>query len=95
MKKIIVLAGCILLMIGNVQAHALWVSTNETGSVGEEQEIKVYFGEFTYGVIEEVGGEAFEMMKNFSLWVIIPSGEKTSLEVEAKEKFYLATYTPI
>ncbi len=94
MKKLTGLVGCILLMVGNIQAHALWVSTNQTGSVGEAQEIKVYFGEFTYGVIEEVGGEGFEMMKDFSLWVISPSGEKTSLGVEAKETYYLATYTP-
>ncbi|MEM8901037.1 MAG: DUF4198 domain-containing protein [Bacteroidota bacterium] len=94
MKKLIGLAACILLMVGNIQAHALWVATNETGVVGEAQEIKVYFGEFTYGVIEEVGGEAFEMMKNFTLSVISPAGEKTSLKVEAKDTYYLATYTP-
>ncbi|MEM9935872.1 MAG: DUF4198 domain-containing protein [Bacteroidota bacterium] len=94
MKNIILLLGWIFLCAGNIRAHALWISTSEQGTIGEEQEIKVYFGEFTYGVTEEVGKEAYEMVKDFSLWVFSPSGVKTSLEVEAKDTYYLATYTP-
>lgn len=75
-------------------AHYLWVETSPTGVINQEQEIKVYFGEYTYGVIEKVNGEAFPAVKDFTLWVVDANGKKTVLKVTAKEDYYITYYTP-
>ena len=75
-------------------AHYLWIETNPNGQVGVEQDIKVYFGEYTYGVIEKVKGDAFPNVKEFTLWVVDVNGNKTALEVSAKKDYYLAKFTP-
>ncbi len=75
-------------------AHYLWIETNPTGSIGTEQHIKVHYGEYTYGVIEAVNGEAFPKVKDFILWVIDAKGHKTKLETTANDHYYLARFTP-
>lgn len=75
-------------------AHYLWIETSPTGVINQEQEIKVYFGEYTYGVIEKVNGEAFPAVKDFTLWVVDENGKKTVLKVTAKEDHYITYYTP-
>ncbi|MEM6842227.1 MAG: DUF4198 domain-containing protein, partial [Bacteroidota bacterium] len=46
------------------------------------------------GVKEETEGDAFEKMKNFTLWVVDAAGNKTKLEASPKEDHYLASFTP-
>ncbi|WP_335966660.1 DUF4198 domain-containing protein [Galbibacter sp. PAP.153] len=93
MKKIIALT-VLLLSSASTFAHYLWIETNAQGEIGKEQEIKVHFGEYTYGVIEEVEGEAFSKVNKFSLWVVSPSGEKQLLETSAEKDHYKALFTP-
>nr|WP_321411332.1 DUF4198 domain-containing protein [uncultured Allomuricauda sp.] len=76
------------------QAHYLWIETNGTGKLGQAQEVRVHYGEYTYGVIEKVEGEAFPAVSKFTLWAIAPDGTKTPLTTEAKEDHYLASFTP-
>ncbi|NJB72695.1 putative GH25 family protein [Saonia flava] len=94
MKKIVFTT--LLTVMASMQsfAHYLWVETSPTGKLGQEQEIRVYFGEYTYGVIEEVEGEAFPPVSNFTLWVLNTNGKKTVLKTKAKENYYVAHYTP-
>ena len=75
-------------------AHYLWVDTAPKGNIGKTHEVKVHFGEYTYGVIEKVAGEAFPAVANFSLWLIHPDGTKTVLETQAKDNHYLAQFSP-
>lgn len=75
-------------------SHFMWIETNPEGTLNEEQAIKVYFGEYTYGVIEKVDEDAFQMMKNFSLWIIAPNGEKTLISTTAQKNHYLGSFTP-
>lgn len=75
-------------------AHYMWVETNASGKLNEEQEVRVYFGEYTYGVIEDVEGEAFSKVNNFTLWLVDPSGNKTQLKTEASKNYYLSAFTP-
>ena len=86
----------VFVMFATVQsfAHFLWVETNTEGEIGQEQEIRVYFGEYTHGVIEKVDGESFPKVKDFTLWVIDASGKKTELKVMTTEDYYLAKFTP-
>lgn len=75
-------------------AHYLWVETNPTGHIGKEQLIKVHFGEYTYGVIEKVNGDAFKNVNQFDLWVVDAQGNKTALKTTAQDDYYLAKFTP-
>ncbi|KGL62985.1 DUF4198 domain-containing protein [Polaribacter sp. Hel1_85] len=94
MKKSILTIVLFLFAITQSFAHYLWIETNPSGKKGKEQEVKVYFGEYTYGVIEKVNGEAYPKVKDFTLWVVDTNGVKEQLEVTAKENFYLAKFTP-
>ncbi|MEL4308025.1 DUF4198 domain-containing protein [Joostella sp. CR20] len=93
MKKLITFIA-FLLISAPTFAHYLWIETNTNGEVGKQQEVKVHFGEYTYGVIEEVNGDAFKNVNKFTLWLVSPSGEKTPLETSAKENYYAAAFTP-
>ncbi|UII26943.1 DUF4198 domain-containing protein [Fulvivirga maritima] len=75
-------------------AHYLWVETNETGIKGQKQEVKVHFGEYTYGLIEDPNGENFAGVKNFELWVVAPSGKKQAIKTSAKEDAFIGSFTP-
>jgi len=92
MKKIIL----ILILFVSVQsyAHYLWVETSPIGQINQEQEIHVYFGEYTHGLIEKVDGEAFPKVSDFSLFVIDALGNKTEIETKAHEDSYSGYFTP-
>ena len=93
MKKSILLL-LLLFVSAPSFAHFMWVETNTTGKVNQKQEVKVYFGEYTYGVIEKVNEEAFGKMKKFTLWVVAPNGEKQAIQVNAGGTFYTGYFTP-
>jgi len=90
---------CILLLVtlmacSNAFAHFMWIETATTGKAGKKQEVKVFFGEYTYGLQEKVAGDAFAKMKNFEVWAIAPNGEKTTLTLQPGEDFYSGYFTP-
>ncbi|MDD7887762.1 DUF4198 domain-containing protein [Flavivirga sp. 57AJ16] len=94
MKKSILTIAFIVFATTQTFAHYLWIETNPNGTIGKEQEVKVYYGEYTYGVIEEVKGEAFPKVKDFKLWVVDAAGNKTQIKVTPTENYYLGTFTP-
>ncbi|MBL3658452.1 DUF4198 domain-containing protein [Fulvivirga sediminis] len=75
-------------------AHYLWIETSETGKKGEEQTIKVHYGEYTYGVVEDPNGENFAAVKDFELWVIAPSGKKQPIKTTIKKNAFVGSFTP-
>ncbi|MXN91502.1 DUF4198 domain-containing protein [Flavobacterium sp. Sd200] len=93
MKKYILL---LLAFISSapVFAHFMWVETNPVGTLNKKQEVKVFFGEYTYGLQEKVNGESFEKMKNFEVWAVSPSGEKTAIQMQPGELFYSGYFMP-
>ena len=93
MKKYILLL-VLLFTSFNTFAHFMWVESNPVGKVNKKQEVKVFFGEYTYGLQEKVAGEAFGKMKNFDVWVIAPDGKKTALTVQPGADFYTGYFTP-
>src|SRR5690606_5379826 len=93
MKKLIALA-VLLLTTANSFAHYLWIETAVNGKIGEQQIVKVHMGEYTYGVIEDVVGEAFQGVNNFTLWAVSPSGKKIALKTTAQKDHYSAVFTP-
>ena len=94
MKKIILSIVCTLFATVSSFAHYLWIETNPNGTLNQEQQVKVYFGEYTYGLTEEVKGDAFSKVNNFTLWIVDPSGNKTQLQTTAGNTFYKANFIP-
>ena len=95
MKTLKILGLFILLLLAKPAfAHYLWIETAATGKQNQKQEVRVYFGEYTYGVIEEVAGDAFKGVSDFKLWLVDPSGKKMQLNTTAKKDHYAAAFTP-
>ena len=94
MKKTTTLSLILLATINFAWSHALWLTTTPTGKVNSEQEIKVLFGEYSYGIIEKVNSEAFNKVKNYNIWIITPNGEKQLLKATPKDNYYSIKYTP-
>ncbi|WP_405380871.1 DUF4198 domain-containing protein [Maribacter sp. LLG6340-A2] len=94
MKKILITIGLLLFTVSPMFAHYLWLETDRTGNLNKKQEVRVYFGEYTHGVIEKVKGENYPSVSKFNLWLIHPDGKKTALKSTAKENYYVAYFTP-
>ncbi|PIB34779.1 ferredoxin [Reichenbachiella sp. 5M10] len=94
MKHTILFLTLLLSSVAPSFAHFMWVETNPTGHIDQSQEVRVFFGEYTYGVFEKVGEESFNKMADFDLWVVSPSGKKSTLKTTAKENAYVAQFTP-
>lgn len=94
MKNILLLIFLITFQIGNALAHALWLETNPNGQKCKKQQVHVYFGEYSYGIKEKPGEEAFEKVKNFKLWLVDPKGKKTELTTSATDSCFTAFFTP-
>lgn len=78
----------------SASAHYLWLETESQGVLGKEQTVRVHYGEYTYGVVEQVAGEGFPLVANFQLWLIGPDGSKTVLETETAKDHYSAHFIP-
>jgi uncharacterized GH25 family protein len=83
-----------LMVCGLAYPHALWIETAASGKINQKQEVKVYFGEYAYGVREDVKSEAFNNMKAFEVWAVAPTGEKTVLALQPGQNFYSGWFTP-
>ncbi len=94
MKKTIIAFIITTLTACPAFAHYLWIETSASGELGNRQEVKVYFGEYTYGVLEKVDGEGFPKVANFDLWLVAPDGKKENLKVKQKKDHYVAYFTP-
>lgn len=75
-------------------AHYLWIETNPTGKLNKEQEVKIHYGEYTYGVIEKTDDDPFKSVTEFEVWVINPDGTSTQLKLDKKADHYLGHFTP-
>ena len=93
-KKILTTLLLLVLPLLSASAHYLWVETQGQATLGQKHEIRVHYGEYTYGVIEKVDGENFPLVSKFKLWLIAPDGTTTELESQAREDHYLGHFTP-
>ncbi|MEO9511694.1 MAG: DUF4198 domain-containing protein [Flavobacteriaceae bacterium] len=94
MKNVFLFLITVIFSTTSANAHYLWIETNEIGALGQSHEIRVYFGEYTYGVIEEVKGEAFPSVSKFKLWVVYPDGKKEVLEGTPQKDHYTTSFIP-
>ena len=94
MKKTILTLLLFIIVTVPTFAHYMWLETQPTAKLGEKHEVKVYFGEYTYGVLEKTSGDAFKKVANFELWAITPDGTKIKLEPKDGADYYTAYFTP-
>lgn len=92
MKKVLfsVLLCCSMI---TAFGHALWIETAVTGKKGQTQEVKVFLGEYGENQRDSIQ-HWFSNMKDFSLYLIDPSGNKTKLECQPAGNYFKATFTP-
>lgn len=93
MKKHI-LTAILFFTINQIFAHYIWIETNAIGTINSTHNLKIRFGEFSDGVFEKVNSENFKSVADFKMWLIDPAGKKTLLQVNAKNDYYAASFTP-
>ncbi len=93
--KLVFLTVC-LALIGTTKSfgHFFWIETAPKGQIGEQHEIRIYFGEFTSGEIEKTDGEVFQNAQNFTIWVVDQNGNKEQLQPQAEASYYASSFTP-
>ncbi|SFW26301.1 Uncharacterized conserved protein, contains GH25 family domain [Sinomicrobium oceani] len=92
MKKI-VLALIAVFGLQQANAHFLWLETKASGKLNKSHEVKVFFGEYSYGEREKTDGH-FTYAQDFTLHLVGPDGRKTTLDKKAAADHYSASFTP-
>lgn len=96
MKKIYYCFSLILfalLLSVKAQAHFLWIETLPEGKIGQSQEISFFYGEYMDNK-REIIGQRFDEVKDFTAWIVSPSGKRTDLELKGSKDHYTSTFTP-
>ncbi len=91
--KISLLALFIAFSISNVFAHALWIETASTGKKGQQQEVKVFFGEYESNETDSAA-KWFSNLKDFKLALTAPNGSTKVLTALPDVLFYKASFVP-
>lgn len=95
MKKtsFLILTALFTLVTSTVFAHALWIETAATGKIGQQQTVKVYYGEYA-----DLGRDSvsawYSDVKEFKLWLIGPDNKKTELKVTPGLNYFEGSFTP-
>jgi uncharacterized GH25 family protein len=74
-------------------AHAFWMETSSTGTLGKEQVVRIYYGEFVEGERDSVS-KWYSNIKDFSLWMVGPDQKKVQLKTAPGANYYEARFTP-
>ncbi|WP_423127984.1 DUF4198 domain-containing protein [Gaoshiqia sp. Z1-71] len=94
MKTSIIAFLLVLANMANSYAHYMWLETPAAGKLNTRHDVKIRFGEYTYGLIEKVSDEAFQRVRNFDVWLVDPDGKKSRLDISPGEDYYLASFVP-
>lgn len=93
-KHVIVVCTIVCLFsFSRAWAHALWIETAPIGKSGNAHEVRIYYGEPSEGVLEDVA-DWWSDVASFDLTLHLPDGSSKPLAVTAKSDHYLATFTP-
>jgi uncharacterized GH25 family protein len=91
--KSLLLALLFTLGASQLFAHALWIETAANGKTGQEQQIKIYYGEYATNEREETA-KWYSDVKDFTLWLTAPGKEKIKLSTTPGTNFYTASFAP-
>ena len=96
MKRIFFAALSLLLSFGSSQlfAHALWIETSPSGKIGQQQTVRIFYGEYASNERDGID-KWYSDVKDCSLWLIGPDQKKTRLSFkEAGGNSFEATFAP-
>lgn len=93
MKRITLISLVILSVVLQSKADSLWIEADAKGQIGQSQIIKVIFGSYNQYRLQKVG-EEFQEVKDFTCWIISPSGKHISLQFSPRDTAYEASFTP-
>lgn len=91
--KTLLIALVLIFSVNQLFAHAMYIETAASGKKGVAQDVKVFYGEPADGAPEKLA-DWWSDTKEFTLWAWSPSGEKTQLQVTAKDDHFVASFTP-
>ena len=89
----LLLATAFFISMQQVSAHAIWIETNATGTKGKQQQVKLFFGEFSEKSIS-AAAHWFSDLKDFELLLINPDKTSTKLPATMGTDCYMAEFTP-
>jgi len=92
LSKMVLALAC---MLGShlLSAHEMWIESDAQGKVGVPQEVKVYFGEFSWGHPTPTV-KWFSDIADCKLVLTTPDGKTQVLEKTKEDNCYKATFTP-
>jgi hypothetical protein len=93
MKTFILFVVTTLFLASAVQAHALWIETNPAGKKGIKQEVKIFYGEYSENSPEKIA-DWYSDVKDFTIWLVSPGGDKVKLAVNPIENHFTSSFTP-
>lgn len=76
-----------------LSAHEMWIESKAKGSVGVAQEVKVFFGEFSWGK-PTPAAKWFSDIADCKLVLTTPDGKTQVLDKTKEEDCYKAAFTP-
>ncbi|CAL1517658.1 DUF4198 domain-containing protein [Chitinophaga sp. MM2321] len=93
MKTKILLSLLLVCCCSSVFAHMLWIEASSKGVKGKQQEVKVYYGEYTEHAPEKIDAW-YSDVKSFTLWLISPDNKKTALTCTTEGDHFTTNFTP-
>jgi hypothetical protein len=83
----------LLLSTHFLSAHEMWIETKPVGKIGTTQEVKVFFGEFSWNKPTPTA-KWFSDIADCILILTSPDGKTTILEKTKEDTYYKANFTP-
>ncbi len=74
-------------------SHALWIETSPSGKAGQSQQVRVYYGEYAYGLIDPVE-KWYSDVKDFKLFLVAPGAKPVELTKTAQSDHFSSDFTP-
>ena len=83
-----------MLIITHVsKAHTMWIESSYQGHIGQEQQVKIFFGEFSIDMITPAQ-KWFSDIADCELMLLTPDGARRTLSKVREENCYTASFTP-
>ncbi|SFS31412.1 DUF4198 domain-containing protein [Sphingobacterium wenxiniae] len=76
-----------------VTAHAVWLACDPVGNPNQPHTVRVYYGEYATGELEETK-DWYSDLRELVLYWVSPNGEQQTLKLEDKGQFLEGTFVP-
>lgn len=76
-----------------VDAHAIWLESSAKGIKGQQQQVRVYYGEYATAELEKTS-DWYSDLRTLEVYVLHPDQSQTKLALEDKGDHFVANFTP-